>query len=72
MTAGSYIIIYARARLPKDQADYAAMATEMERLGPTQSGLIEIDTIGSPHDTGITVCCWESRRQRSPAGGSRI
>jgi heme-degrading monooxygenase HmoA len=57
---GSYVVIFASVRATEDQAGYAAMATEMERLARAQPGFIEMQSVRSPDGTGLTVCYWES------------
>jgi len=51
-------VIFINTRTAEDDAGYAAMALEMERLASRQPGYLGIDTVRDQAGEGITVSYW--------------
>ncbi len=56
-------VIFTSTRTPEDEAAYAAMAAEMERLAAAQDGYLGIDSVRDPGSgEGITVSYWRDEQ----------
>lgn len=53
-------VIFTSQRSDEGEAEYAAMAGEMERLAATQPGYLGLESARSAGGFGITVSYWES------------
>ena len=51
-------VIFINTRTAEDDAGYAEMALEMERLASRQPGYLGIDTVRDQAGEGITVSYW--------------